>query len=297
MKTISLKFFSIGAIVAIEIIQPGCKKNNDTPIYDVKLATSSTLGQYLADKNGNTLYMFANDFNGRTSCTGSCANLWPLFSVSGLTQDKLGPGLDISDFDTIHVNGIVQLRYKTWPLYYYAPGTGYNGENVREPAGQINGDGLNNVWFLAKPDYSIMLGNGQLVGNDNQDYKGDYTVGTGKTLYFTDGRGNTLYTFSKDSLNVNKFTKSDFSNNTVWPIYEMSVIVVPSSLNKALFGKITVYGRTQLTYKGWPLYYFGGDKGVHGNNKGVSVPVPGIWPVAVAGLSSPPSKPQPPSGY
>ncbi len=302
MKTLSLKLLSFGAIAATAVFQPGCKKNNDTQVYEIKLATSATLGQYLVDKDGYTLYMFANDYNGRASCTGACASLWPYFSVSGLTQDKLGPGLDISDFDTIQVNGIVQLRYKTWPLYYYAPASGYYGDNVREPAGQINGEGFNNVWYLAKPDYSIMLEDGQLKGNDNQDYKGDYTVGTGKTLYFTDGRGNTLYIFTRDSLDVNEFTKSDFSNNPLWPIYESSAIVTPSTLDKTLFGTINVYGKTQMTYKGWPLYYFGADGFIHGNNKGVSVPVPGTWKVAVKDLTSPPPPKSPvqqpgPYGY
>jgi len=35
-----------------------------------------------------------------------------------------------------------------------------------------------------------------------------------------------------DSANKNKFTKSDFSNNSVWPIYDTTVVVVPSVLDK-----------------------------------------------------------------
>lgn len=162
--------------------------------------------------------------------------------------------------------------------------------NIREPAGEITGDGLNNVWFVAKPNYSIMCANAQLVGNDSKNYTGAFVEGIGKTNYFTDGKGVTLYVFSKDSLNHNKFTKSDFSNNSVWPMYETSEKIVPSNLNQTLFGTITVFGRTQLTYKGWPLYYFGQDNLVRGNNKGVSVPTPGIWPVAVKDIGSAPGK-------
>lgn len=281
MKTLIVRTLLVFMAVSLFMIQPGCKKSSEASVYEVRLATNATVGNYLVDKAGSTLYFFANDSKGRTSCTGSCQYVWPPFYVSGLTQDKLGQGLNISDFDTIMVNGNAQLRYKTWPLYYYAPASGYYGTNTREPAGQINGDGFNSVWFVAKPDYSIMLNDGQLVGNDGQDYKGNYTQGTGNTLYFTDGRGNTLYTFSRDTRDVNKFTKSDFSNNSIWPIYETTSIVVPSTLDKTLFGTIDVFGKSQLTYKGWPLYYFGADGSVHGNNKGVSVPVPGVWPVAV----------------
>jgi len=288
MKARIIRNLVFMAIVIIALMHYGCNDKKQTNVYDVKLASSTTLGQYLVDKDGNTLYMFANDYNGRTSCTGGCANVWPYFYVPNLTQSMLGDGLNISDFDTINVNGISQTRFKTWPLYYYAPAV--NSVNIREPAGEITGDGLNNVWFVAKPNYSIMCANAQLVGNDSKNYTGAFVEGIGKTNYFTDGKGVTLYVFSKDSLNHNKFTKSDFSNNSVWPVYETSEKIVPSTLNQTLFGTITVFGRTQLTYKGWPLYYFGQDNLVRGNNKGVSVPTPGIWPVAVKDIGSAPGK-------
>jgi predicted lipoprotein with Yx(FWY)xxD motif len=283
----NLAFLLIGIVASF---QSGCMKSNDTTtVYDVSLSTSSTLGQYLVDKNGRSLYMFANDANGRTSCTGGCAALWPYFTISDLSLAKLGPGLNISDFDTINVNGTVQIRYRKWPLYYYAPAA-YNG-NALEGPGQTTGDGFGGIWFIAKPDYSIMLANTQLIGLNGIDYTGNYTPGMAKTAYFTDGTGVTLYNFKLDSLNHNKFTKADFSNNSVWPIYETSVMVVPSILNKTLFGTTNVYGKTQLTYKGWPLYYFGTDNKVRGANKGISIPAPGaLWPVAVKDVASAPAK-------
>jgi predicted lipoprotein with Yx(FWY)xxD motif len=286
MKTNLSKNLIFLTVVIFTSIQYGCMKQNDSTVYEVQLATSSTLGQYLTDKDGNTLYFFSNDYNGRNSCSGGCAVLWPYFYVADLTMDNVGPGLDIADFDTINVNGTSQLRYKTWPLYYYAPLVG--NVNVRESAGQTTGEGLGNVWFVAKTDYSIMLANTQLVGKDGKNYTGAYVEGTGKTNYFTDGKGVTLYIFKVDSLNHNKYTKSDFSNNGIWPIYETSSVVVPSTLDKTLFNNITVFGKKQLTYKGWPLYYYGSDNMIRGNNKGVSVPTPGVWPVAVKGLSPAP---------
>ena len=104
-----------------------------------------------------------------------------------------------------------------------------------------------------------MLANAQLVGLDGKNYTSTYVEGIGKTLYFTTATGITLYTFAKDSANLNKFTKSDFSNNTVFPIYDTSSIVVPSTLNKADFSQTQVFGKTQLSYKGWPLYNYGQD--------------------------------------
>jgi predicted lipoprotein with Yx(FWY)xxD motif len=290
MKTSTVRIFALTAVAVFASIDPGCKKDNSTATgYEVSLATNAKFGRYLVDKNGYTLYIFSNDFDGRTSCTGACEQLWPHFSVSDLTQDKLGFGLDIADFDTINVNGLAQLRYKKWPLYYYAPASGGygNNSNVQEPAGQIKGDGYSNVWYVAKPDYSILLANAQLIGNDGLNYTSNYTQGTGKTLYFTDDKGQTLYIFSKDSMNYNTFTKYDFSNNDVWPIYESLRIRVPSTIDNSLFSTMDVFGRTQITYKGWPLYHFGSDNS-RGSNKGVSFPAPGIWPVAVKDLAPAP---------
>ena len=48
-----------------------------------------------------------------------------------------------------------------------------------------------------------------------------------------------------------------------------------------------LHGREQLTYKGWPVYYFGQDTG-KGDNKGVSVPVPGKWPIINADTGAAP---------
>lgn len=247
---------------------------------EVKLQDHPTLGNILVDKEGRTLYFFSNDANGQSSCSGGCEAVWPVFNIDNLTQEKLGEGLPIGGFATITTaSGKKQLTYKGYPLYYFAPAQ--NGVNQTEAPGQTGGEGVGGVWFVAKQDYTIMISNAQLVGNDGKNYLANYTEGDGKTIYFTDGRGNTLYTFAKDSANNNKFTKADFSNNAVWPIYETDKIVVPSTLDKALFGSIDVFGKKQLTFKGWPLYYFGADNQARGNTKGVSVPTPGVWPVPV----------------
>jgi predicted lipoprotein with Yx(FWY)xxD motif len=134
-----------------------------------------------------------------------------------------------------------------------------------------------------------MLANKQLTGLDGNKYKSDYTIGTGQTTYFTDSAGRTLYTYIVDSFNINKFTKPDLSNNNVFPIYEQEKIVVSSILDKSLFGTINVGDKKQMTYKGWPLYYFGQDL-ERGSNKSVSVPVPGKWPVAVKNIAEAPKK-------
>jgi predicted lipoprotein with Yx(FWY)xxD motif len=287
-SNLSSSFFVVLALVAILAGSVGCNKSDDNPadpiVTSVKLATSPTLGQYLVDKNGVALYFFSNDYQGRNSCTGGCAGYWPYFYAGKLTQDSLGAGLKLADFDTIMVSGQAQSRYKGWPLYYYAPA----GNSVLEAAGLTSGEAVNGIWFVAKPDYTIMLANGQLVGHDGKNYTSTYAEGSGKTIYFTDAKGLTLYTFVNDSANKNKFTNADFSNNAVWPIYDTTSVVVPSVLDKAKFSTTTVAGHMQMTYNGWPLYYFGQDAKIQGNTKGVSFPAPGKWPVAVKNINPAP---------
>jgi predicted lipoprotein with Yx(FWY)xxD motif len=289
-------FLILTLLILTGFVLTYCSKTKDPVVVVdnsvVRLANSSTLGSYLTDKDGNALYYFASDANGANNCTGGCATAWPIFNVDGLTAVQLGTGLVLGDFNSISTATGNQLTYKGWPLYYYAPA------GVREASGQTTGEGVGGVWFVAKPDYTIMLAKAQLVGKDGKNYivsaTNVYSEGVGKTTYFTDIAGRTLYEFSHDSLNINKFTKADLSNNASWPIYETDKIVVPSVLDKTLFGSITTYGKMQLTFKGWPMYYFGPDVDVNGkfrgNTLGVSVPTPGFWPVFNNGTPLPPHK-------
>ena len=283
-------------LIVGSIMLTQCTTSNNGPVsspYLIKLASSTTLGNYLTDKDGNALYFFSDDANGANNCTGGCTTAWPIFNVTGLTQDGLSAGLLLTDFSTITTPGGSQVTYKGWPLYYYAPG------GVREASGKTSGEGVGGIWFVAKPDYTIMLANTQLVGANALNYTVStlnvYTVGTGNTVYFTDLLGRTLYAFAPDSANVNKYTTTDAAHNAIWPIYETDLVVVPSVLNKSLFNSITVFGKKQLTYNGWPMYYFKSDVDAttlkfRGNNKGVSIGHPGLWPVFFKAYPAAPTK-------
>ncbi len=65
-------------------------------------------------------------------------------------------------------DGSKQTTYKGWPLYTYS-------EILH--SGQTSGDGIENIWFVAKPDYTVMLANNQLVGNDGKQYDSTYKPG------------------------------------------------------------------------------------------------------------------------
>ena len=274
-----IKFLIGSLVVASVFLLSHCTKSSDVVVvvdpYVLKLGNSATLGSYLTDKDGNALYFFANDADGANNCTGGCIANWPVFNASGLSQAKLVDGSVMADFDSITSANGKQLTYKGWPLYYYAPG------GVREKSGMTSGEAVGGVWFVAKPDYTIMMANLQLLGANGKNYTVSptniYTEGLGKSIYFTDAKGRTLYIFANDSANINKYTTSAITAVTsAWPVYNTDKVVVPSNLDKTLFGNITVFGYKQLTYKGWPIYYFTPDVDVttgkyRGYNKGVSI--------------------------
>lgn len=260
----------------------------------VQLKNKANLGNYLTDKDGKTLYYFANDSVTANTCSGGCATVWPVFYAGSISQTLLGAGLKLSDFGEITTgSGTKQTTYKGRPLYYYAPATG--GVNTQEAAGQTTGEGVGGVWFVAKPDYTIMLTRAQLVGLDGKNYTftiasptPTYSEGNGKSIYFTDSLGRSLYIFKNDKSNKNNCTSSGCMAQ--WPVYEAVNIIVPSTLDKTLFGSITLpNGKKQMTYKGWPLYYFTPDNMTMGSTKGVSSPAAGVWPIGTKDLETAPA--------
>lgn len=267
--------------ISVALILFGCSKDYPTNIGVITLQNSSTLGSFLVDGNGKTLYYFANDFNvddatGQSECTGGCLNDWPVYYAPDL---KPGDGIDINDFTTVtRSDGKKQTAYKHRLLYYFS------GDKAK---GDTNGEASDNVWFVAKPDYSILLANAQLKGGDGNNYTSAYQLGTGETEFFVDAAGRTLYTFTHDFYNVNKFTTTDATHNAIWPVFNTTIASLPSVLNATDFGTITAAdGNTQMTYKGNPLYYYSGDANPR-DTKGVSAISPGTWRVVTAQTAMP----------
>lgn len=265
----------IPAVALLAAALTACKKTGQTatpvvvqPKPNVVIAQNSKFGKVITDSTGRTLYFFSPDTKGQSVCNGGCAVAWPPFYQPDLFP---GTGLDTSEFHTItRADGSLQTTFKGWPLYYF---------KFDANAGDVAGDGSEGVWFVSKPDYTVMLATVQLVGNDGISYDSLFKAGTGDTRILTDDWGKTLYAFSFDKADTNHYTKPDFSNDAFWPIYEVSApLVAPSTIDPAFLGIITVFGKSQLTFKQWPVYHFGPDDGVRGSTKGVSVPNPGIWP-------------------
>jgi predicted lipoprotein with Yx(FWY)xxD motif/plastocyanin len=92
----------------------------------------------------------------------------------------------------------------------------------------------------ASPQYTINVMSNANIGN-----------------YLVDGKGMTLYYFTRDSENKSNASAAVIAN---WPVFYTPSIIVPSSLNAIDFGTITRDdGSKQTTFMKWPLYYYAKD--------------------------------------
>lgn len=116
--------------------------NGKTTQYNVKMSYASSVGNYLANGTGWTLYTFSKDkqYGNSSSCTGTCAEIWPAFHVANLSIQQ---GLNVSMFGTIvGSNNSIQLTYNGYPLYYYS--------GDKKP-GDLNGQGYLGLWYVISP--------------------------------------------------------------------------------------------------------------------------------------------------
>ncbi|HEV8515655.1 MAG TPA: hypothetical protein VGQ59_20365, partial [Cyclobacteriaceae bacterium] len=267
------KFITLFSLILLSVYLSNCKNDSTSIAKPTGINVSSSV---LTDNKNQTLYIFASDANGQSACTGACDKSWPAFYVENPTLDG---SLDEDDFDEItRPDNTKQSTYKGFPLYYYSP----TGDGKLEAAGQTSGDGQGNVWFTAKANYSVVISSEQLVGADGKNYTSAGAEGQAVSSFFVDEYGRTIYSFINDTQNNNNFTAADLSNNSVWPIFHTTIEDLPTGVSASDFGEITVFGQAQSTYKGRPLYYFGGNSSTagdvnRGDTRGISFPSPGIW--------------------
>ena len=121
-------------------LNPPAKKqtssNTSTASQIVQTKTNSTVGQYLADPNGKTLYTYNSDTTGKSNCTGSCLTDWPVY-VATSSASNLPANVTI----ITRSDGGTQYAYKGKPLYYFTGDTS---------AGMVTGNGVSG-FSVAKP--------------------------------------------------------------------------------------------------------------------------------------------------
>src|SRR5262249_39485607 len=132
--------------------------------------------------------------------------------------------------------GSLQVTYHGWPLYYFA------NDAAR---GDTTGEGRGEKWYTIAPD---------TVTVSNTDELGDFLVaGMG---------GKTLYMFTNDEQGSGESACSG-ECATAWPPYTVSDVTRLVGGEGASGELATIAredGSLQVTYNGWPLYYYAEDQ-------------------------------------
>lgn len=100
----------------------------------VQTKTNTTLGSYLADNLGNTLYTYGGDQQGISNCSGICLYDWPIYEAT--TTTSLPANVTV----ITRADGKQQYAYKGLPLYTF----------TQDAPGQIMGNNVSN-FHVAKP--------------------------------------------------------------------------------------------------------------------------------------------------
>jgi predicted lipoprotein with Yx(FWY)xxD motif len=83
--------------------------------------------------------------------------------------------------------------------------------------------------------------------------------------YLVDGKGMTLYVFLKDKTEKGGACAGPCLEK--WPVFFVEKTGAPAGTDAKDFGVITrADGKKQTTFRGWPLYYFSGDKAAGDTN-------------------------------
>jgi predicted lipoprotein with Yx(FWY)xxD motif len=107
----------------------------------VEIAKNATLGSFLVDAKGMTLYLYTKDTPNTSVCYDQCASNWPPLLVTD--NPTAGAGVDAAKLGTTQrTDGTMQVTYNGWPLYYF---------KSDKKAGDTVGQGVGSVWYVLTP--------------------------------------------------------------------------------------------------------------------------------------------------
>jgi predicted lipoprotein with Yx(FWY)xxD motif len=136
------------SLIIVALILSACASATPTPSAiqptgpaTVNVSQNATLGSFLVDSKGMTLYLYTTDTPNTSNCYGPCATAWPPLLTngapiagSGVTGSLLGT--------TTRTDGTTQVTYNGWPLYYF---------QTDKVAGDTSGENVQGVWFVITP--------------------------------------------------------------------------------------------------------------------------------------------------
>jgi predicted lipoprotein with Yx(FWY)xxD motif len=103
-----------------------------------------SLGTFLVDAQGRTLYLWDADKSSRSTCSGACAQAWPPLTATGTPKATGGAMASLLGTST-RADGSREVTYAGHPLYYFA------GDSA---PGQTSGQGTNGFgapWWVVSP--------------------------------------------------------------------------------------------------------------------------------------------------
>lgn len=158
LQTLTMRIGTLllGAVLVLAGCDAGGSNEEEPPGAEVAVAQNDSLGAYLVDESGVSLYLFVDEEGNPAPCTSdACLEAWPPFSTEG--DPVAGNGTDASLLGTIEgPDGATQVVYNGWPLWYFAGDQG---------PGDVNGQGIvsfGGTWLLVSPS-----GDGIEVAGEN----------------------------------------------------------------------------------------------------------------------------------
>ncbi|PTT68265.1 COG4315 family predicted lipoprotein [Arthrobacter sp. HMWF013] len=120
---------------------PGSASPTAAAAVDLKTASSSA-GTIVVDAAGMSVYYFTKDVkdSGTSACTAACLTAWPPVLTTAAAPTAEGVTGMLGTITT--PDGAKQVTLNGLPLYYFA--------QDKNP-GDILGQGVNSVWYLAGP--------------------------------------------------------------------------------------------------------------------------------------------------
>jgi predicted lipoprotein with Yx(FWY)xxD motif len=230
----------------------------------VNVGQTAALGSFLVDSKGMTLYIYTKDTANTSTCSGACANNWPPLLTNG--APTAGSGVTASLLGSLtRADGSTQVTYNSMPLYYFA---------ADKAAGDTKGQAVKSVWYVLDPAGKTIT-TAPAAAAPSSSGGAMVNVGQNATLgsFLVDSKGMTLYLYTKDTPNTSACYGSCAS---YWPpLLTTGAPVAGTGVTASMLGTTTrTDGTTQVTYNGWPLYYYISDKAASdttGEN------VQGVW--------------------
>ena len=216
---------------------------------DNKIVTQGSVSKLVngevvtADKSGFTLYTYGGDEVGTSNCTSAvCIENWPPLLVQAGDNSLEDKGFTKVD----RGNDVWQWAWKGWPLYFFK--------------GDVNKDDINGWdkvlnekdWHIARTPFDTSI----WKDTDKVTVTGNVHILTNTGPWVVDKSGFSLYTFSSDTESTSSACTSDGCKEN-WP----ALLVSGASETLAEpYGTIARDGGLwQITWNGWPLYFYKGD--------------------------------------